>query len=176
MLAAPAPVFRLYLFRHAKAAWALPGQKDFDRTLDDPGFADAEIVADMAADRGLVPDLVLCSTAVRCRQTAEALRRAMKEDLDIRYVDALYAGAANVYRDIIGSQDGAISSLMVVGHNPVIEEILREALGEEATVEIIPAGYPPGALAVIDFDKRPSDGALPRGKLIAWLDADGHNR
>jgi phosphohistidine phosphatase len=92
MPAASAPVFRLYLLRHAKAAWALPGQKDFDRTLDDAGFADAEIVADIAADRGLRPDLVLCSTAVRCRQTADALRRAMTEDLDIRYIDALYAG------------------------------------------------------------------------------------
>jgi len=176
MPASPATVFRLYLLRHAKAAWALPGQKDFDRALDDAGFAQAEIVADIAADRGLVPDLVLCSTAFRCRQTAEALRRAMKEDLDIRCLDALYAGGANIYRDIIGGQDGTLSSLMVVGHNPAIEEVLREALGEEATAEAMPGGYPPGALAVIDFDKRPSDGALPPGKLILWLDPDSHNR
>ncbi|MBP1857018.1 SixA phosphatase family protein [Rhizobium herbae] len=175
MPAAPAPVFRLYLLRHAKAAWALPGQKDFDRTLDDAGFADAEIVADMAADRGLVPDLVLCSTAARCRQTAEAFRRAMSEDLEIRYLDALYAGGANIYRDIIGSQDDALPSLMVVGHNPVIEEILREILGEETAATAIPAGYPPGALAVVDFDTRPSDAALPPGKLTAWLDPDRHN-
>lgn len=167
---APAPVFRLYLLRHAKAAWALPGQKDFDRTLDETGFADAEIVADMAADRGLVPDLVLCSTAVRCRQTAEPLRRAMAEDLDIVYIDALYSGAADVYRDIISGQDDTLSSMMVVGHNPVIEEILREILGAEETVSTIASGYPPGALAVIDFDTRPSDGALPPGKLTAWLD------
>jgi len=175
MPAAPAPVFRLYLLRHAKAAWALPGQKDFDRTLDDTGFADAEIVADMAVDRGLVPDLVLCSTAVRCRQTAEALRRAMNEDLEISYIDALYAGGSNIYRDIIGSQNDALASLMVVGHNPVIEEILREVLGEEAAAEAIPAGYPPGALAVVDFDTRPSDDTLPPGKLTAWLDPDSHN-
>ncbi len=176
MPAAPAPVFRLYLLRHAKAAWTLPGQKDFDRTLDDRGFADAEIVADMAADRALEPGLILCSTAVRCRQTAEAFLRAMKEDLDIRYVDELYAGAANVYREIIGSQDNALSSLMVIGHNPVIEEILRETLGEETTAEAAPAGYPPGALAVIDFNTRPSEGILPLGKLTAWLDPERHNR
>ncbi|OBZ92384.1 phosphohistidine phosphatase [Pararhizobium polonicum] len=176
MPAAPAPVFRLYLLRHAKAAWALPGQTDFDRTLDDAGFADAEIVAGMAADRGLVPDIVLCSSAVRCRQTADAFRRAMTQDLDIRYIDALYAGGANIYREIIGSQDDAPPSLMVVGHNPVIEEILREALGEETAAEAIPAGYPPGALAVVDFDTRPSDGALPLGRLAAWIDPDRHNR
>lgn len=176
MPAASAPVFRLYLLRHAKAAWALPGQKDFDRTLDETGFADAEIVADMAADQGLRPDLILCSTAERCRQTADAFRRTMTEDLEIRYVDELYAGGANVYRDIISSQDPTLSALMVVGHNPVIEEILREILGEEAAVEAAPAGYPPGALAVIDFDTRPSDSILPAGTLTAWLDPASHSR
>ena len=176
MPAAPAPVFRLFLLRHAKAAWALPGQKDFDRALDDTGFADAEIVADMAADQGLRPDLILCSTAVRCRQTADAFRRAMTEDLDIRYVDELYAGGASVYRDIIGSQDSGLSALMVVGHNPVIEEILRDILGEEAAIKAAPGGYPAGALAVIDFDTRPCDGILPLGTLTAWLDPDRYSR
>jgi phosphohistidine phosphatase len=168
-----APVFRLYLLRHAKAAWALPGQKDFDRTLDEMGFADAEIVADMAADKDFVPDLVLCSTAVRCRQTAEALSRAMTEDLEILYIDALYTGSSNIYRDLIGSQDASLSSLMVVGHNPAIEEVLRGILGEEAAMQAIPAGYPPGALAVIDMDKHPSDGELASGRLADWLDP-GH--
>lgn len=176
MPTASAPVFRLYLLRHAKAAWTLPGQKDFDRALDDTGFADSEIVADMAADQGLRPDLILCSTAVRCRQTADALLRTMSEDLDIRYVDELYAGGASVYRDIISSQDPAVSALMVVGHNPVIEEILRQVISEEAAVTAAPAGYPPGALAVIDFDTRPSDGVLPLGTLTAWLDPENHIR
>ncbi|KQY20904.1 histidine phosphatase family protein [Rhizobium sp. Root483D2] len=176
MPAASAPVFRLYLLRHAKAAWALPGQKDFDRTLDDTGYADAEIVADMAADKGLRPDLVLCSTAVRCRQTADALRRSMTEELDIRYVDELYSGSANVYRDIIGSQDPALSAIMLVGHNPVIEDILRDVIGEDAANKVAAAGYPPGALAAIDFKTRPGDGILPLGILAAWLDPDGRSR
>ena len=176
MPAASAPVFRLLLLRHAKAAWALPGQKDFDRTLDDAGFADAEVLADMAADQDLRPDLVLCSTAVRCRQTVDALRRAMSENLEIRYIDGLYAGGANVYRDIISSQDPTLSALMVVGHNPVIEEILNEVLGEEAATKAAPAGYPAGALAVIDFETRPSDSRLPLGILAAWLDPDTHSR
>ena len=174
MSAAPAPVFRLLLLRHARAGWALPGQTDFDRTLDDIGFAAAEIVANLAADRGFMPDLVLCSTAVRCRQTAEAFRRAMQEDLDIRHVDALYAGTADVYRDIIASQDTMLSSLMVVGHNPVIEEILRESIGEQSASGAIPAGYPHGALAVIDLQARPSAEALPQGTLVAMIMPDGH--
>jgi phosphohistidine phosphatase len=165
MSAAIPPLFRLYLLRHAKAAWANPGQGDFDRVLDEAGFAEAEIVAEMAEDRGLVPDLVLCSTAVRCRQTADALSRAMGESLNIRYIDSLYTGTADVYRDIIASQ-GDVASLMVVGHNPVIEEILRESLGDVAN-DVIPIGFPPGGLAAIDFEGRPFEA---RGNLVAWLD------
>lgn len=173
MSVAPIPVFRLYLLRHARAAWAVAGQSDFDRPLDDLGFADAEILADMAADRGYSPELVLCSTALRCRQTADAFRRSLREDLEIRHIDSLYAGAVNVYRDLISGQADR-ASLMMVGHNPVIEEILQECLGERAAAHAIPAGYPPGALAVVDFDIRPSSGPLPIGRLTDWLDPGAH--
>lgn len=174
MPAQPAPGFRLYLLRHAKAGWALPGQKDFDRTLDDTGFAAAKMTGEMAADRGFAPELILSSPAVRCRQTAEAFRRAVGEDLNIRYSDALYTGAEDAYRDVIIGQSTAVASLLVVGHNPVIEEILREVLGEQAAA--IPYGYPPGALAVIDFRQHPQAGILPPGKLLAWLDPECHVR
>ena len=53
------PPTRIYLLRHAEAAWALPGQKDFDRPLSEKGYADAEVVADRASDMGYKPDLVL---------------------------------------------------------------------------------------------------------------------
>jgi phosphohistidine phosphatase len=174
MHAPPAPGFRLYLLRHAKAGWALPGQKDFDRTLDGTGFAEAGIIAEMAAERDFAPELILSSPAVRCRQTAEAFRGAMGKDLKISYNDALYTGAEDTYRDIIIGQSTAVASLLVVGHNPVIEEILREVLGEQAAA--IPYGYPPGALAVIDFRERPQAGSLPPGKLVAWLDPECHVR
>jgi phosphohistidine phosphatase len=125
----------------------------------------------MAAERGFVPEVLLSSPAVRCRQTAEAFRCATGEDRTIRYIDDLYTGAEDAYRDIILGQSGA-ASLMVVGHNPVIEEILRDVLGEQAAA--IPYGYPPGALAVIDFPDRPQAGILPPGKLAAWLDPACH--
>lgn len=176
MSAVYAPVFRLFLLRHAKAAFPLPGQGDFDRTLDDTGFAAAELVADIAADRGFIPDLVLCSSAIRCRQTADAFRRSVGEDLHIRHVDALYSGTADVYRDIMAAQDPTIASLMVVGHNPVIEEVLGESVGEQCAREAIPLGYPPGALAVIDFGERLEADVWPLGRISAFITPDGELR
>lgn len=164
MVAEDIPAFRVYLLRHARSGWAAPGQTDFDRTLDDTGFAEAEIVAEIAADRGLRPDLVLSSTAARCRQTAEALRRAMGEDLEIRYVDALYTGPASVYRNMIEAEGDAVS-LMLVGHNPMIEEVLHELAGEAEASMAIPDGYPTGTICIVDFDRKPDADTPVTGRV-----------
>lgn len=144
------PPSRIYLVRHAEAVRAGPGERDFDRGLSDEGYSEAEIVADKAADMGFTPDLVLCSTAARCRQTAEAFRRSIGEEtLRIEYVDSLYNAPMNVYLDILSSQD-AQNSLMLIGHNPTIEQILETLIGDEALAQAIPNGYPTGAMAVVD--------------------------
>ncbi len=163
--------FRLYLLRHARASWARPGETDFQRTLDDAGFAEAEIVADKAADLGFVPALVLCSTAERCRQTIEPFRRAISEELDIRFLDTLYTGAIDEYRTLIaGNDDGP--SLMIVGHNPSIQEVFFSLVESAAAENAAPQGFQPGMLAVIDFD-RPQDMAGCRnGKLAALISAN----
>jgi phosphohistidine phosphatase len=118
------PPSRIYLLRHAEAAWAAPGQSDFDRPLNEKGYADAEIVADKAADKGYRPDLVLSSTALRCRNTADAIHRAMGSTVDIRFVDALYNASPDIYLEIIGAQ-GSVNSVMLVGHNPTMEQTLE---------------------------------------------------
>lgn len=150
--------FRLFLLRHARSGWALPGQRDFDRALDDVGYAEAELIAQMAADRGIRPELILCSTAVRCRQTTEPFFRSVSEDIQIRYVDALYTGPASVYTDIIDA-NRHLNSLMIVGHNPMIDELFRRFAGNEAATDALPHGYPPAALAILDLQGGPGGAA-----------------
>ncbi|MDQ0320512.1 phosphohistidine phosphatase [Pararhizobium capsulatum DSM 1112] len=162
--------FRLYLLRHARAAWAQPDQTDFERTLDDVGYADAEIVADKAADRGFVPALVLCSTAERCRQTIEPFRRTMGEELDIQFLDTLYTGAFDEYHSLI-SGNGNVSSLMVVGHNPAIQEVFFSLVGTTTAQGAAPKGFLPGMLAIIEFDTPPETTTSGNGKLAALISA-----
>ncbi|OCP19064.1 MULTISPECIES: histidine phosphatase family protein [unclassified Ensifer] len=150
--------FRLLLLRHARSGWALPGQRDFDRALDDTGYAEAELIAEMAADRGIRPELILCSTAVRCRQTAEPFFRTVSEDLEIRYVDELYTGPASVYTDIINAHRH-LSSLMIVGHNPMIDELFHRLAGNEVATDALAHGYPPAALAILDMQAGAGSGA-----------------
>lgn len=143
------PPSRIYLLRHAKSAWALPGQRDFDRPLDDTGFAEAEFIADTASDRGYRPDLVISSTATRCRQTAEAMRRIFGPELELQYVDALYNGTIDTYIEIMDAQT-AYRSVMLVGHNPTMEETFEALVGREVARQRLPEGYPTAGLAVID--------------------------
>jgi phosphohistidine phosphatase len=145
------PPSRIYLLRHAEAAWAVPGQSDFDRPLNEQGYADAEIVADKAADRGYRPDLVLSSTALRCRNTADAIHRAMGSTVDIRFVDALYNASPDIYLEIIGAQ-GSVSSVMLIGHNPTVEQTLEALIGHQALSQALPTGFPTAGLAVLDYD------------------------
>ncbi|MBB3966339.1 MULTISPECIES: SixA phosphatase family protein [Rhizobium] len=152
MTAIVPPPSRIYLLRHAEAAFPAPGQSDFDRPLSERGYAAAEILAENAADKSYKPDLVVSSTAIRCRQTADAVHRAMGENLDIRFVDALYNATPEIYLDILGAQQD-MGAVMLVGHNPVIEQTLEALIGHQLLAQALPNGFPPGGLAVLDFDQ-----------------------
>lgn len=140
---------RIYLLRHAKSGWAEPGGHDFDRSLSDAGFAEAELLAETAADKQYRPDLVVCSTAKRCRQTADAINRVFSGLVEFRYVDALYNAPAEAYLEIAASTQG-VEALMLVGHNPAIEEVFARLCGNDVMARTVPEGYPTSGLAVID--------------------------
>ena len=162
------PAFRLFILRHARAAWAQPGQSDFDRALDDDGYAEAEVIAEEAADQGYRPERVIASTAVRCRQTAEPFLRAMSEELPVDYVDQLYSGTVETYAEIAfaGRRETA---LMIVGHNPMIEEFLHRLVGKAMAETAAPFGYPTAGLAVIDFDRRPTEEDCTGARLSGFM-------
>ncbi|WP_075288956.1 SixA phosphatase family protein [Pararhizobium arenae] len=162
--------FRLYLLRHARASWAQPGQTDFERTLDDVGYADAEIMANTATDQGFRPDLVLCSTAARCRQTIEPFQRAAGQDLEIRFLDTLYTGDMETYRALIAA-NGDVGSLMLVGHNPSIQDVFYSLTSRTTSENAAPHGFLPGMLAVIDFTAFSQVTTGPPGILTALLSA-----
>jgi phosphohistidine phosphatase len=150
------PPSRIYLLRHAEAAQAQPGERDFDRALNDNGFSQAEIVADKAADKGYRPDLVIASTALRCRQTTDAFKRAIGATTEVQYVDGLYDGAQSTYLEILSSQVGD-ASIMLVGHNPIISQVLETLIGHGAMQKSLPGGFPTAGFAVLDAQQGDDD-------------------
>ncbi|WP_374730665.1 SixA phosphatase family protein [Aliirhizobium terrae] len=135
--------------RHAQAVSSAASGRDFDRTLSDQGYAQAELVADKAIDLGYTPDCLVSSTAIRCRQTAEIVRRSVSESLDIEFVDALYNSTPETYATIIAGQSSN-TSVMLVGHNPTIDQLLEGLIGSAARRSALVGGYPTAGIAVLD--------------------------
>ena len=146
-------MLRLCLLRHMDTAWALPGQKDIERLLNDSGNEDLQIVRKWIKDRALTPGHVFCSPAARTRQTLEGLMPAFEGEPDISFVDDLYTGFVGEYLDCIVNHDAA-EPLMIIGHNPTCASLanLLAAEGDSEALSTVSYTYPTGALAIIDFD------------------------
>ncbi|MFI0848560.1 SixA phosphatase family protein [Mesorhizobium sp. IMUNJ 23232] len=159
----------LYLLRHAKAGWAQPGMRDFDRPLDASGVRDAEAIGLAMRERGYAPDLTLCSTAVRARQTLEGVA-AHADTGRVVFLEALYSGDAAGYLSAIRDHDGR-GSLLVVGHNPTMEDlaIALAGSGNAAALAALPSGFPTSGLAVLRFETKLRHAAPGEGKLKAFL-------
>lgn len=160
---------RLYLLRHAKAGWALPGTRDFDRPLDASGIGDAGTLgAAMRAGRH-IPDLTLCSNARRARETLEGIA-AHADTGRVVFTDALYNEDAAGYLAII-KENGSRGSLLVIGHNPMMEDLAMAIAGggDEKARAALNYGFPTSGLAVVRFESGLCNAAPGAGYLEAFL-------
>ncbi len=157
---------RLYLWRHAKARWAEPGDRDFDRALKKSGRADAEAMATVMRDAGYAPELVLCSTARRTRETWDAAAAGFP-GAEIVYLETLFSTDAAGYLETI-RQRGGDRDVMVIGHNPMTEDVAM-ALASRKDADRLSNGFPTCGLAVLEFDGDLSAIEPGTGDLIAFL-------
>lgn len=164
----------LFLLRHAKAGWAAPGMRDFDRPLDAIGENDAETVGMTMRTNGYRPDLVICSSARRARQTLDGVARHLPASRVV-YADGLYSTDAMGYVDIIRDAPEA-GSILMIGHNPMTEDVAMALSGdgEETARTTMLAGFPTSALAVIRFPGTLAEAAPGKGYLEAFLTPSEH--
>ena len=159
----------LYLLRHAKAGWALPGVRDFDRPLDESGHVDAEATGSAMREHDYVPDITLCSNALRARETLEGIAGSADTGR-VLFFDRLYSDDAAGYMSLV-REHANCGSVLVIGHNPMMED-LASALagdGDEAARAVLSHGFPTSGLAVISFDKGLAHAAPGTGFLEAFL-------
>lgn len=158
----------LSLLRHAKSSWANPLLEDFDRPLAGRGEKSAPLTGAFIAERGLVPDLVLCSGSVRTRETLDLATDAWKAAPKIIYDDALYHATVPALFAKLHAASNAKKHVMIVGHNPGLHSFALQLVGSGAKPDLhaLAHGFPSGTLAVIALDKtqwrqiRPGDGHL----------------
>ena len=104
----------LVLVRHAKSAWGDPTLADHDRPLNDRGIRDAPRMARRLAETGFRPDVILSSTALRARTTAEAFGAELRVAVSLE--PELYGAPASTVLEVAAATGAA--SVMVVAHDP----------------------------------------------------------
>lgn len=105
--------------------------EDFDRPLKKRGHHDVPKMAEMMRDERLIPDYVLASPAVRCRETVELLAENLDLDDDmIEYVEEFYQAELEDYLDSLIDVIDSFMKVMIVGHNPTLEAFLQTVTGE----------------------------------------------
>ncbi len=147
-------MLRLLLLRHAKSAWDHPGLADHDRPLAERGRKAAPVMASFLAENALAPGRILCSTARRTRETLSYLVPILDGETEIRLTRRLYDAEGGDYLTAIREGGAAAPLLMLIGHNPTMEDTahLLAGTGSDAALKRMREKFPTCALAVIDFD------------------------
>lgn len=145
----------LIVLRHAKAASPL-GMLDFDRPLAGRGRKDAQEAGERLRTAGLRPDRVICSTALRTRQTLDGLGVEAPVDFEGR----VYDNDADDILDLLREQDD--DTLLLVGHNPSMHRLVHDLTGA------VDDHFPTSATAVIEFDGDWADLWPGTGRLVSF--------
>ena len=150
---------RLMLLRHAKSSWNDVGVDDIDRPLAPRGRKAAPLMGRHISREGLRPDLVLCSSALRARQTWELVvaewdSAAVSGLPRLEMRASLYLAPAGEIMMMLRRLDDEVSTVMVIGHNPGMAALARQlaVTGDPRGLNSIAAKFPTAALAVITFD------------------------
>ena len=147
-------MLQLLLMRHAKSAWDHAELDDYDRPLADRGIETAPRMAKEIAGRGLTPRTVLCSAAQRARETLALALPHFKDGATIFVSPALYEADAPDLLKAIQGAGRAPSPLMVVGHNPAIEDLALLLANDDGREDYraMRTKFPTATVAVIEFD------------------------
>lgn len=158
---------RLYLLRHAKSDWHAEVGDDHDRPLNRRGEKAAALVGCWLAAVGELPDAVLCSTALRARDTVERAMAAGAWSCPVELSRGLYlTSPAEVLAEIRRTED-SVRRLLVAGHQPVWAELTGVLVGGEDRSARLK--LPTAALARVDFESESWRDVGPGRGALKWL-------
>lgn len=114
----------LLLLRHAKSSWDHAQLNDHERPLNERGEREAARMGWLIGEQALIPDLILSSTAERAVQTAKTVALACLYEHKLVAHRELYLASIQEYLQVLMALEDALQRVMVVGHNPGIEELV----------------------------------------------------
>lgn len=136
---------RLLVLRHAKSSWKDHDLRDHDRPLNKRGKRDAPRMGRLMREEGLAPEWACSSTATRARRTADLALEESGATCEVVRLEGLYLAAPADIVDVLRQAPDSVSRVLVVAHNPGMEDLVQGLTGEEVV-------FPTAALAVIDCE------------------------
>ena len=161
----------LGLFRHAKSDWGDPRARDFDRDLNERGRRGAAIMGRHIREYGARWERVLSSPAVRCTETIEiAAAAAQQRDFPVEWDRRIYLASSATLADLLREQAGEPASLLMVGHNPGLEDLIFDLVPDDGASplrDLVEVKFPTASFAVLELAiDRWADLADGCGKLV----------
>ena len=139
----------VYLLRHAKSSWTT-GVPDHERPLAPRGRRAAKAIRRHLQEQGIEPELVLCSTARRARETLERIEPALGTPT-VRIERGLYGASGDALVERLRSVPDDVGSVMLIGHNPGLQLLALGLAQPVAALHELEAKYPTAALVTLSF-------------------------
>ena len=158
----------LYLLRHAKSSWADESVPDLERPLAPRGRRAAQQLAQHLRDHRIAPEVVLCSPALRTRQTLELIQSGLGAHAEVLIEDDLYGAGEDQLLARLGSVPDHVGSVLLIGHNPGIQDLAVLLVGGGADRDQLRAKFPTAALATIEVAGGWDKLGPGKAKLVAF--------
>ena len=152
----------LYLLRHAKSSWNDASLRDFDRPLNERGRKAAPLIGKHLATENLNEPSLICSPALRTRETAELVLQEANLNIQPRFDKRIYEASLRDLLQVISEIDDDKQVAILIGHNPGLEELLASLTGETRPM-------PTCALAKIVFDVESWKEVRAGEGTLAWF-------
>lgn len=165
------PLRRLILLRHAKSSWKDASLPDTERPLAPRGRRAVVLIAGQLRASETAVDLVLCSPARRARQTWDGVRAGLHAEPEVRFVGELYEATADELLAVVNRVDGRYRSMLLIGHNPGIEELASGLVsdGDPEALSRLGQGFTTGALAMLSCDRDWADLTWRAARLDSFV-------
>jgi len=143
----------VYILRHAKSSWALPGLSDRERPLNEKGQSQATLLAKWFAELEVKPDFVISSPSDRTKETLELISPGLDE-CPVEFHQDLYLGTTDAYLAHLWSLSS--DSVLLIGHNPTCDELTRYLTkpSSPAAEKLMAHHFGTACLAVLEFDNK----------------------
>jgi len=113
----------LYIIRHAKSSWKDMNLSDYARPLNKRGKGNALLMGSVLKNKGIVPDIIITSPALRAKTTAKIIAKEINYSQKIIFKEEIYEANTNTLHKIVKHLDDEINTVFLFGHNPGLNEL-----------------------------------------------------